>query len=109
MSSNTIATVVKMLQSLPEAKQDQVVEHLRDYIEDLIDELQWDIAFEKTRDQLAAAAQRAKKEIAKGHVKPLDYEQLWSSPTPNWPKVTSLRRLKTRKVSSSMTARPGRP
>jgi len=76
MSSNAIATVVKMIESLPEAKQDQVVEHLRDYIENLIDELQWDIAIEKTQDQLAAAAQRAKKEIAKGRAKPLDYEQL---------------------------------
>ena len=76
MSSNAIATVVKMLESLPEAKQDQVVEHLRDYIEDLVDELQWDIAIEKTQDQLAAAAQRAKKEIVKGRAKPLDYEQL---------------------------------
>jgi hypothetical protein len=74
--SNAIATVVKMLESLPEAKQDQVVEHLRDYIEDLIDELRWDRAFENTQDQLAAAAQRAKKEMAKGKAKPLDYDQL---------------------------------
>ena len=74
--SNAIATVVKMLESLPEAKQDQTVEHLRDYIEDLVDELQWDMSFKNTKDQLAAAARRAKKEMAKGHAKPLDYEQL---------------------------------
>ena len=74
--SNAIATVVKMLESLPAAKQDQVVEHLRDYIEDLIDELQWDNALERTQDRLAAEAQRAKKEMAEGKAKPLDYDQL---------------------------------
>lgn len=76
MSSRAIATVIRMLESLPESAQDQVVEHLREYIEDLRDELQWDVLFEKTQQQLVAAARRAKLETAEGHAKPLDYNQL---------------------------------
>jgi hypothetical protein len=76
MSSTAIATVIKMMESLPEPVQDQVVEHLREYLEDLQDELQWDTLFKKTQPQLIAAARRAKKEIAEGHAKPMDYDQL---------------------------------
>jgi hypothetical protein len=66
MSSTAIATVIKMMESLPEKAQDQVVEHLREYLADLQDELQWDTLFQRTQPQLIAAAQRAKKEIAEG-------------------------------------------
>jgi hypothetical protein len=76
MSPRAIATVIKMMEALPEAVQDQVVEHLREYVEDLQDELQWDISFQKTQQQLVAAAQKAKQEIAEGKAKPLDYNQL---------------------------------
>ena len=76
MSSASIATVVKMMESLPETVQDQVVEHLREYIEDLRDELQWNISFKKTQQQLVAAAKRAKQEIADGRAKPMDYNRL---------------------------------
>lgn len=76
MSSETISTVIKMIESLPETAQERVVEHLREYIEDLRDELQWDNLFKKTQPQLIAAAKRAKQEIATGNAKPLDYDQL---------------------------------
>lgn len=49
MSSPAIATIVKMLESLPESAQEQVVEHLREYLADLQDELEWDALFKKTR------------------------------------------------------------
>ena len=42
MSSTAIATVTKMMESLPEPAQNQVAEHLREYLEDLQDELRWD-------------------------------------------------------------------
>lgn len=64
------------MESLPETAQERVVEHLREYIEDLQDELQWDSLFKKTQPQLIAAAKRAKQEIAAGNAKPLDYDQL---------------------------------
>jgi len=65
-----------MLESLPEPAQDRVLEHLREYLEDLQDELQWDALFKRTQAQLVAAAQRARQEMAQGLAKPMDYEQL---------------------------------
>ena len=78
MSSPAIATVIQMMESLPDTVQDQVVEHLRDYIADLQDELKWDATFQKTQGQLAAAARRAKRDIAAGLSNPMDYERFFS-------------------------------
>ncbi len=76
MASTAIATVIKMIESLPEDAQDQVVEHLRDYLEDMKDDLKWDKAFKNTQPQLEAAARRAKREIAEGRAKPLNRRDL---------------------------------
>jgi hypothetical protein len=76
MSSPAIATVIKMMESLPEDVQDRVVEHLREYLDDVLDELQWDESFKKTQPKLIAAAKRAKQQIAEGGAKPMDYNQL---------------------------------
>ena len=76
MSSTAIATVTKMMETLPELVQDQVVDHLREYLEDVQDELRWDTLFKKTQPQLVDAARRAKQEIAEGRAKPMDYDQL---------------------------------
>ncbi len=71
-----IATLVKIMESLPETLQDQVVQYLREYIEDLRDEEQWNLSFQNTQKSLIMAAQRAKQEIAAGKAQPLDIEQL---------------------------------
>ena len=76
MASTAVATVMKMMESLPEPVQDQVVEHLREYLEDLQDELRWDNLFKRTQPQLVAAARRAKREIAEGRAEPMDYDRL---------------------------------
>lgn len=76
MSSSAIATLVKMMESLPETLQDKVIEPLREYIEDLRDEEQWNVSFQNTQQSLIAAARRAKQEIAEGKAQPLDIEQL---------------------------------
>lgn len=76
MSSTAITTLVKMVESLPEPVQDRVVDHLREYIEDLQDELEWDITFKGTQSQLVAAARLARQQIAEGQAKPMDYDQL---------------------------------
>ena len=76
MASTAVATAVKMIESLPEDAQDQVVEHLRDYPEDLRDDSKWENTFKKTQPQLMAAARRAKKEIADGHARPLNRRDL---------------------------------
>jgi len=66
MSSAAIATVVKMMESLPFDVQEQVTEHLREYIDHLQDEIQWNESFQRTQQNLVAAAKRAKQEIAEG-------------------------------------------
>ena len=76
MSSAPIATIVKMMESLPQDVQNRVADHLREYIEDLQDQLRWDTTFENTQSQLVAAAQRAKQEIAAGRAEPMDYDRL---------------------------------
>ncbi|MBO1072811.1 MAG: hypothetical protein HEQ13_27190 [Dolichospermum sp. DEX189] len=76
MSSPAITTVIKMMKSLSEDVQDRVAEHLREYLEDLQDELKWDNSFKKTQQKLIASAQRAKKEIAEGLAKAMDYDKL---------------------------------
>lgn len=76
MSSAAIATLVKMVESLPDELQEKVVEHIRDYIADLEDEKRWDTLFQRTQGNLVAAARKAKQEIAAGQLVPMDYEQL---------------------------------
>ena len=76
MSSENIATVTKMLESLPETAQTQLIEHLREYIVSLQNELEWDNLVSKTQNNLIKAAKQAKQEIAEGKSQPMDYEQL---------------------------------
>lgn len=76
MSATTAATLTKMLQALPEPVQDRVVEHLREYIENLRDELQWDEQFAASQPKLARAARKAREQIAQGHSKPMDVDAL---------------------------------
>jgi hypothetical protein len=76
MSSPAITTIVKMVESLPDELQEQVVEHVRAYLSELEDEKQWDTSFKRTQDNLVAAARQAKAEMAAGLSTPMDYEQL---------------------------------
>jgi hypothetical protein len=70
MSSTAIVILTKLMGSLREPVQDRVVDHLREYLEELQDDLDWDTLFTKTQSQLAAGARRAKQEIAAGFSKP---------------------------------------
>ena len=76
MASNAIATITRMMETLPEALQNQIVEHLREYIAELEDELHWEVSFNRTQEQLVAAARRAKQEIAEGKAEPMDLDRL---------------------------------
>jgi translation initiation factor 2B subunit (eIF-2B alpha/beta/delta family) len=76
MSSTAIATIVKMVEFLPDDLQEKVVDHMRDYITDLEDEARWDASFNRTQNSLVAAARQAKQEIAAGQSTPMDYDQL---------------------------------
>jgi len=76
MSSETIATVTKIMESLPDSLQQQVVEHLREYIATLQEEKEWDNLVNKTQNKLIDFAKKAKQEIAEGKAKLMEYEKL---------------------------------
>ena len=76
MSSATIATLVKMIESLPAPAQQHVVEHLREYLPDLQDEVLWDEVIQRTQPSLIEPARKARQETAAGQATPLDSDQL---------------------------------
>ena len=76
ISSPQISTLVKIMESLPVSLQERVTDHLREYINDLQDEIKWDNSFAKSQSKLVAAARLAKQEIAEGKAVSLDYNQL---------------------------------
>ncbi len=76
MASEAMATITKMLETLPGQLEDRVVEHLKEYIEDLRDEAIWADLFSQTQDSLIDAARQARKEISDGKAIALDIEQL---------------------------------
>jgi uncharacterized iron-regulated protein len=76
MQTEVIATVVKMMEVLPEPAQHRVLEHMQQYITELQDEMEWDTVFKKTQAELVAAARRARKQVADGLAKPMDHDQL---------------------------------
>jgi hypothetical protein len=76
MSSAAIATIVKMVESLPEDLQQRVSEHIREYIADLDDEVKWESSFQRSHPNLVAAARKAKQEIAEGKSVAMDYDRL---------------------------------
>ena len=76
MSSAAITTVVKMMESLPVDVQDRVAEYLREYIDELQDEIRWNKSFQSTQQNLIAVAKRANHEIAEGQATVMDYDQL---------------------------------
>lgn len=85
METTTITTVTKMLESLPDAAQDRVVEHLREYIENLRDEMKWDQSFKNNSSKLIEAAHQARKEIAEGRTRamtPLEPNKSYELATP---------------------------
>jgi hypothetical protein len=66
ISSPQISTLVKIMESLPVSLQERVTDHLREYINDLQDEIKWDNSFAKSQSKLVAAARIAKQEIVEG-------------------------------------------
>jgi hypothetical protein len=76
MASTAIVTMTKMMEALPESAQEQALEYLRTYIAELQSEQKWDKLFSQTQDKLITAARQARKEIAEGKAKPMDYDRL---------------------------------
>ena len=67
-----IATIVKMVESLPSDAHERLADHIRDYIAELDDEMRWDDSFKRTKTSLIATARRAKQEIAEGRSIPMN-------------------------------------
>jgi hypothetical protein len=65
-----------MMETLPLNLQNQIVQHLQNYLLDLQDDIRWETSFAKTETNLVAAARKAKQDIAAGQATPLNYEQL---------------------------------
>lgn len=76
MSDACVATVLKMIETLPEAAQERVTDHLREYIEDLRDEIEWEAKIAESPEILVRAAERADREIAAGLSEPMDFDRL---------------------------------
>lgn len=56
------------------SKQDKIIEHLREYVQNLQDKQKWNGSFNKSQDKLIAAAKLAKQQIAEGKAQPMDYD-----------------------------------
>ena len=54
----------------------QIIEHLREYIADLEDELEWDKSFQTTQNKLVEVTRLAKQQIAQGKAQAMDYDKL---------------------------------
>ena len=76
MRCTTLNTINKMLESLPENKQEQVLNHLYDYITELQDEIKWDLLFKNSEKEISQIARAVKKEIKEGKIKDFDYDRL---------------------------------
>lgn len=76
MSSATIETITRMLESLPDAAQDRAVEHLREYLEEMTDEIRWEDSFVKSADKLAEVAGTVRQQFKDGETEAFDLERL---------------------------------
>lgn len=76
MVTPALTTILKMVEELPEPLQNQIADHLREFIADIEDEERWDEAFARTQDKLAYATREVSKQIAEGKTEPMDFDKL---------------------------------
>jgi len=76
MKCTTLNTINKMLESLPENKQEQVLNHLYNYITELQDEIKWDLLFKNSEKEISRIAREVKEEIKKSNIEDFDYDRL---------------------------------
>ncbi len=76
MQSPILITITKMIEALPEDKQEQVLNHLYEYITELYDEIKWDILFKNSQKELSKIAKEVRKEVAEGKIEDFDYNTL---------------------------------
>ena len=76
MVTPAVNTILKMIEQLSESEQDRVVEHLREYLAELEDEEKWNATFSKSQKKLVYSAREARKQVAEGKAKPMDFKKL---------------------------------
>lgn len=76
MSNNSVVTLTKMLEGLPQSVQDRAIEHLREYLDEITEEIRWDESFATSSDKLSLAARRAREQFKAGNTEPFDLERL---------------------------------
>lgn len=76
MSTATIETVTRMLESLPDAAQAQAVEYLREYLDEVTEEMRWDESFARTSEKVGEAARELRQQFKEGKTEPVDIERL---------------------------------
>jgi hypothetical protein len=76
MVTPAITAIVKMMETLPEETQSQVVEHLCEWLLDMEAESMWDESFARTQKKLYKAAQDVRKQVADGKAEPMDLSRL---------------------------------
>ncbi len=76
MSTATIETMTKMLEAYPETVQDRAVEHLREYLSDISDDLRWDKSFDTTSEKLTETARRVREQFKNGETEDFDLDRL---------------------------------
>jgi hypothetical protein len=76
MVTPAVNTIIKMIEQLPEADQERIAEHLREYLANFEDEEKWNETFAKTQDKLIYAAREVRKQVAEEKSKPMDFDKL---------------------------------
>ena len=67
-----VIDAIATMRALPESTQQQMAEHISNYIAELQDDLKWDESFKRTEISLVQKAKLAKKQIADGKLSRLD-------------------------------------
>ncbi len=74
--NNVTETIDKMIKTIPESMQSSVLDEIQAIITEKHDELEWNIQFQQSQENLIATAKKVKDEIATGLAKPMDYKKL---------------------------------
>ena len=76
MPTTAAVTIAYMIEPLPPHSQEQIVDHLRSYIEEIREDLQWNESFAKSQDSLAAMAKQVKLDVKHGIASPMEISLL---------------------------------
>ena len=74
--NNATETIDKMIKTIPETMQSIVLDEIQAVITEKHDELEWNIQFQQSQENLTAAAKKVKEEIVAGMAKSMDYKKL---------------------------------